>query len=305
MTKEKLDVWEATLATDQDKEANMWTKIANNSEEFCQSLLFGICANQYALDALSNKDAAKRMFGPKEVPRIVTPLGSPLSFANKQCIDFGNLEKCEVMIDYISEVEPISVQSKGQGKVRGASGGGNGGPVGPRAPAQHSNGRVVQKAGPVTMVPMSNMVADIVFFTAALGTEFRPSSTRKRWQRQWRVFRLLPEEYQNVKAKSNTKRETSKTRICQERAQGRDDHQVSQHDGKDDEQGEKVEAELIELIEDPREGVKEIPEDDVLRCRSSSSRSPSEYTHLECVHQRDAIKPIYEKWDGDIEREDE
>ena len=321
--KAKLDVWEATLATDEDKQANMWTKIANNSEEFCQSLLFGICANQYAINTLSNEDAAKHMFGPKEVPRIVAP--APIKDANEPVINFGNLEKCDVMVDYISKVEPLPVQSKGldtrsasTGATRGESGGRNDGVAGPRAPAQHSNKRVVQKAGPVTQVPISNMAEESVFFTAAPGTKFRPKQDSEAMAEAMEgVSRLIPEEYRNVKAKTesastvdNTKPETEKpkTESAEKEHRVRMIIQVTQHDGKEDDEGEKVEAELIETIPVPREGVnKKYPQMTYYVTQKQLVRvTIQNTTHLACNAPagRFEIQPIYESWNGETDKEE-
>jgi hypothetical protein len=316
----KLDVWEVTLATDEEKEANTWTKVANNTDNSCESLLFGIFANQWVINTLSNEDAAKRMFGKREVPRIVAP--APIKDDNKPVIDFGNLEKCEVMIDYISKVEPIKVQSMGQektraagGQTRGVSGGGNGGPIGPRAPAQHSNRRVVQKAGPVTMLPMSNMVEDIVFFTAAPGTEFRPKQDSEAMAEAMEgVSRLIPEEYRNVKGKSESAKQEHRVFIVPKTESAKKEHrvrmtiQVTQHDGKEDEQGEKVEAELIELIQVPREGVyKNYPKMTYYVTQDPVKVTIQNTTHLECNAPagKFKIQPIYEVGDGTVERQPE
>ena len=320
--KEKLDVWVATLATDEEKETNIWTNVVNNSDNSCESLLFGIFANKWVINTLSNEDAAKRMFGPKEVPRIVAP--APIKDANEPVIDFGNLENCGVIVDYISKVEPIPVQSKGlvarsasTGAKRGASGVGNGGVAGPRAPAQHSNERVVQKAGPVTMLPMSNMAEDSVFFTAAPGTKFRPKQDSEAMAEAMEgVSRLIPEEYRNVKAKTesastvdNAKPATEKTKTesAEKEHMVRMIIEVTQHDGVDDNDGEKVEAEMIEDIQVPREGLYKnypkmtyfVTQDQLVRVKIQNN------THLACNAPagKFEIDPIYEVGDGTVERE--
>lgn len=295
---EKLDVWSASIAKDEDEEAKVWTDVANNCEEFCQGLLFGIMANEGVVNALVDEDAAKRIFGPKQIARNVAP--ALIKSDNKAVMDFGNLENCEVMIDYIHNVKPIKQESKGHAKTRGASGGGNGGPVGPRAPARHFNTCVVQKAGAVTQVPMSNMVEDVVFFTAAAGTKFRQEQESAAMVDAIEgVSRLIPEEYRNVKHKTESAKKQHRVRMI---------IQVTQHDGKEDDEGEKVEADAIEPIQYVAPGVKRtflkmmyyVTKEQLIRVNIQNT------THLphNAPPGKFEIQPIYETCDGDMEREE-
>lgn len=259
----KMDIWCASLATDEEDKAKVWADLSKTPEDFCQSILFGIMANPYVLKALMSEHGAKRIFGPKNVhPK------APQA-TNNDALDFGNLQNCEVAIDYESKVEPQKVQAKsslrggGAARVRsigggGASrGGGGGAAAGPGdAPARHFNTRIVGALCNTVQVPMTQpMAEDPIFFTAAPGTKFPEKKDSEVMEAAMEgLASLLPAEYREAKPKTDAKhKEDSKPKTDAE------PHaimrkvpmiiQVTEHDGLDDETGEQVKASSMEMIE--------------------------------------------------------